>query len=222
MDPVALTFDCYGTLIDWQTGITRALAPLFPGVPPDDFIRAFGAIERTVEAGPYMSYREVCAEVTRRAAARFGVTLRRGEEDALADSIVLWPAFPDTPPALRRLKKKFRLCIVSNIDRDIFEEGTLPRLGEAFDAVVTADDVRSYKPGLAHFHEAAHRLDLGFDEILHVAESRFHDIEPANELGMRCVLVDRTRGGDSASGVGGGTPDLVVHSLGELADRLGA
>ena len=220
----ALTFDCYGTLVDWQTGITAALTPLFPSASAAEIITAFGAIEREVQEGAYASYRSVCADVTRRMADRFGVTLRPGLERQLAMSIKDWPVFPDTASALRRLKSRFKLAIVSNIDRDLFAQGKMPRLGTEFDAVVTAEDVRSYKPNHAHFHEVIRRLDLGFGKILHVAESRFHDIEPANALGIRSVLVDRQRaegGKGSASGLGKGKPDLTVHSLAELADALG-
>jgi 2-haloacid dehalogenase len=220
----AITFDCYGTLIDWQHGITAALTPLFPAVAPADIIRAFGEIEREVESGPWLAYRAVCADVVRRMSERCKVTLRPGQERVLAMSIKDWPAFPDTPAALRLLKSRYRLCIVSNIDRDIFVQGTLPRLGVEFDQIITTDDVRAYKPNHAHFHEAARRLGLPFDRILHVAESRFHDIEPANALGIRTVLVDRQRAGKtgagSASGRGAGKPDCTVRTLAELADTL--
>jgi len=218
----ALTFDCYGTLIDWQTGITAALAPVFPTIAPGEIIKAFGQIEREVEAGPWMSYRSVCADVTRRLATRFGQTLKPGHERILAASIKDWPAFRDTPEALRKLHTRAKLAIVSNIDRDIFVHSTKPRLGIEWDQVITTEDVRSYKPVHAHFHEAARRLKLGFHEILHVAESRFHDIEPANALGIRCVLVDRQKGASSASGAGKGKPDLTVRTLAELVEVLHA
>ncbi len=219
-DCTALTFDCYGTLIDWQTGITTALAPVFPTVAGAELIKAFGQIEREVEAGPWASYRNVCADVVRKMATRFGHTLKPGQERILAASIKEWPAFPDTPEALRKLHTRYKLAIVSNIDRDVFVQGTKPRLGIEWDQVITTEDVRSYKPAHAHFHEVARRLKLGFDQILHIAESRFHDIEPANTLGIRSVLVDRQKGGSTASGAGKGKPDLVVHSLSELADKL--
>ena len=217
---LALTFDCYGTLIDWQAGITAALAPIFPTVAPKDIIKSFSQLEREIEAGPWASYRNVCADVVRRMAVQFGQTLKPGQERILAASIKDWPAFPDTQEALRKLHTRYKLAVVSNIDRDVFTQGTLPRLGLHFDQVITTDDVRSYKPAPAHFHEASRRLKIPFDQILHVAESRFHDIEPANALGLRCVLVERQKSGPSASGAGKGKPDLTVRSLAELAETL--
>jgi len=223
MDAAALTFDCYGTLIDWQTGIVSALAPVLPAVKPEAIIKALGEIEREVESGAWAPYRAVCADVVRRMSERFGVTLKPGHERVLAMSIKNWPVFPDTPGALRRLKSRYRLAIVSNIDRDLFVQGTLPHLGVEFDQIITTEDVRAYKPNPAHFHEVSRRLGVGFDRIVHVAESRFHDIEPANALGIRCVLVDRHKaagGKGSASGSGRGKPDLTVHSLAEVADKV--
>lgn len=215
----ALTFDCYGTLIDWQSGITSALTPICErlGAPAADLPRRFGEIERTVQAGAYRSYREILRDVSREILGAQAASAGDADLDLLAESIRDWPAFPDTVDALGTLKKHYRLCIVSNIDRDIFIEGSLARLGVEIDEVVTAQDVASYKPGHAHFHEAARRLGLPLDRILHVAESRFHDIEPANALGLASVHVDRSRGGASASGAGAGTPDLVVHSMAEFA-----
>lgn len=218
----ALTFDCYGTLIDWQAGITGALAPIFPTVAPKDIIKAFSQLEREIESGPWISYRSVCADVVRRMATQYGQTLKPGQERILAASIKDWPAFPDTSEALRKLHTRYKLAVVSNIDRDVFVQGTLPRLGIHFDQVITTEDVRSYKPNPAHFHEAARRLKIPFSQILHVAESRFHDIEPANALGIRCVLVERQKSGPTASGPGKGTPDLTVRTLTELVDVLHA
>ncbi len=221
----ALTFDCYGTLIDWQSGIGAAMLPLLEriGEPAQAewIMRRFGEIERAKQAGAYRSYREVLRDVSRELLGGDGDgRASETDLDALSESIRDWPAFDDTIDALRALRERYTLAIVSNIDREIFEDGTLPRLGVPFDVVVTAEDVRSYKPGHAHFHEASRRLGVGFDRILHVAESRFHDIEPANALGIASVHVDRAGGGSSASGAGAGNPDLTVGSMRELAEMV--
>ena len=217
----AVTFDCYGTLIDWQRGITGAMMPLLEkmGRPEsaETIIKRFGESERAKQEGKFKSYREVLGAVSRE-------LLGEGAGDAdcgvLAESVARWPAFDDTVEALTALKQHYKLAIVSNVDRRLFEAATLPKLGVEFDVVVTAEDVKSYKPAHAHFNEARKRLKVGFDKILHVAESRFHDIEPANALGIASVHVDRSRGKLSASGLGGGKADLTVKSMGELVEKI--
>ncbi len=218
----AITFDCYGTLIDWEAGISAALTPLIRragvGVDPDVLLAAYGEAERAAEAGPFRPYREVLADVGRRLSEQFGFARREGEEHILADSIRDWPAFAETPEALRQLKARFRLAVLSNIDDDLFE-GSRSKLGVKLDAVITAQQVRSYKPGRGHFVEAQRRLELPAESILHVAESRFHDIEPAKALGFGTVWVNRhaLHGGPSASGEGAAEPDLEVADLTTLA-----
>jgi 2-haloacid dehalogenase len=218
----ALTFDCYGTLIDWETGITHALGFLAAraGRDPTELVELFGEIEREAESGPYRPYREVLADVSCAIAARFGISLEPGEETLLGESVGDWPAHPDTQGAMRALKERSRLGILSNVDHDLFE-GTRPKLGVELDVVVTAEDVRGYKPGLAHFERGLEALGLPAGRVLHVAESRFHDVEPANRMGIAVVHVDRSGGaGATASGAGGGTPDLTVHTLAELVDLI--
>ncbi len=214
----ALTFDCYGTLIDWETGITHALGFLTnrAGRDPTEAVEAFAELEREAQSGPYRSYRDVLADVSRAIAARWGLSLERGEERLLGESVGDWPAHPDTADAMRALKERYRLGILSNVDNDLFAR-TRPRLGAEIDVVVTAEDVRAYKPNLAHFERGLEALGLPRERVLHVAESRFHDVEPANRMGIAVVHVDRTGGGGTAaSGAGGGTADLAVSSLAEL------
>ncbi|MBL8747147.1 MAG: haloacid dehalogenase type II [Phycisphaerae bacterium] len=220
----ALTFDCYGTLIDWETGILRAFERLIGGgLAPehrDDLIRSYARIEREIEAGPYLPYRDVLALAASRIAGEFGVSLRPGEQHALAESVGDWPAFRETPPMLRALKRKYRLAVLSNIDDDLFALSR-PHLGVDLDEVVTAQQVRSYKPGRAHFDEALRRLALEPGALLHVAESRYHDIAPARSLGIATVWVNRRPGGGpSASGESAAIPDREVRSLGELVEWL--
>ncbi len=212
----ALTFDCYGTLVDWEHGLLSALRPILErGAchPSNEHIlHAFAEAEREVESGAYMPYREVCAEVARLVAHRFAVTLAPGEERALAESIARCPAFAETPGALRELKPRFRLGVLSNIDDDLFAL-TEPKLGVPLDLLVTAQGVRSYKPGPAHFEAALQRLGLRAGEVLHVAESRYHDVGPARALGFRTAWVNRKGGGysggysrGSSGGNSGGNP----------------
>lgn len=211
----ACTFDCFGTLVDWSSGILTALEPLASrhasGMSEAELLERYGREERAVEAEAFRPYRAVLGEVTRR---MFG---EQGDATALAESLAGWEPFADTVSSLARLRLRFRLGVLSNIDDDLFEP-ILEKLGRPFEVVVTASQVRSYKPGEAHFHEGLRRLELEPREVLHVAESRFHDIEPARRMGFRTAWVDRGR---SASGAGAAEADLTVHSLGELVDQLG-
>lgn len=220
----AATFDCYGTLIDWQSGLDRAARDLFAGlVPPlqgPELYRRFASAERDVEAGPYRSYREVLREVARRLTDGGASAAAQA---AFAASVPDWPAFPETPAALARIKRAVgRLAVVSNVDADLFDapDGSLDRLGVPLDALVAASEVRSYKPGRAHFDRVLRALDLPAADVLHVAESRFHDIAPAGQLGFTTVWIDRVRSGPSASGPGDGRPDYTFPSLTALADAL--
>jgi 2-haloacid dehalogenase len=224
----ALTFDCYGTLVDWETGIlgaVRGVCLAHAVKTPEDgqLISLYAELEMQAEAGGYRPYREVLASVLEQMARRCGVrSLLEGERDALAESLPRWPVFADTPEFLRRARGRYALAICSNIDDDLFE-GTRPKLGAPIDHVITAQFCGSYKPRVRHFHEALKRLGLPAERVLHVAESRRHDIEPASRLGFRTVWVNRhqSRGGASASGVGEGVADLEVGSLAELGEVMG-
>lgn len=215
----AISFDCYGTLIDWQTGIRRAMRPALAAAEifMDDGVlfHQFALLERRAEASPYKSYKAVLEEV----AAGFFEEPENADCTVLWKSLPDWPAFDETPGALAALKRRFKLAVVSNVDDDLFAFSEA-KLEVDLDVVVTAEQVRSYKPGLPHFHELLKRLELPPDQVLHVAESRYHDIEPANALGMPTVWVNRARGGFSASGEGAGEPMLVVESLSKLVEYL--
>ncbi|MCC7390090.1 MAG: haloacid dehalogenase type II [Phycisphaerales bacterium] len=231
-----LTFDCYGTLIDWESGILAALHRLLARhrvEPPgdDELLALYAELEPAAQSGDYRPYRQVLAEVTRGFAESLGLALRPGEEHALADSIADWPAFKDTPKALARLARHYDLAILSNIDPDLFE-ATRPRLvgphGFEFAAVITAEDTRSYKPAIGHFWRAIQTLGVPGAQILHVAQSLYHDITPAQSMGISTVWVNR-RGDRDGHGATPFTeaehdlePDLVVHDLRTLADLLGA
>ena len=223
----ALSFDCYGTLIDWETGIVNALQPwcAWRGLElaADELLTLFSANEHLVEAEmPTMRYPEVLAECLRRMAADLGHTASEDECEEFGASVGAWPAFADTAFALRRLKERYRLIIVSNVDRASFARSNR-RLGVEFDMIVTAEDVRAYKPRLDHFHAMFARLpDVGVarNEIVHVAQSLFHDHGPARELGLPSAWIDR-RGGRAGTGA---TPPVTVevglrfNSLAAFAD----
>ncbi len=221
----AISFDCYGTLIDWQAGLESALAPLRQGCPSlpsgEALFREFSRLERQAEEPPYCSYTEVLRQVV---SGLFGIGGPCELLDTLSRSIADWPAFPDTPESLRRLKQEFgTLAVLSNIDDDLFA-ASRTRLGVRLDTVVTAEHVRSYKPAIANFQALLAALKLEPAQVLHVAESKFHDIEPASRLGFRTAWVQR-QSGASASGEGTRElvkPDLHVRSLRELCDAVGA
>lgn len=221
-----ITFDCYGTLVDWESGILGACAAMAGGAIPDAdrarVLGAYAAIEREIEAGPYMAYGEVLKRVGERMCEQFGWS---GNGNAIADSIGDWPAFDETPACLRALQEHYKVGVLSNIDDDLFAL-TAPKLGIELDLLVTAQRVKSYKPGEAHFREALRAMGIQPGWMVHCAESRFHDIEPASRLGIPNVWVDRAMGSGAASGgpaggVGRKEPDAVVHSLRELIELLG-
>jgi len=216
----ALTFDCYGTLVDWEAGILRDLrAGLVTDATDEQLLDAYADAETGLEAGAYRPYREVLFAALARVAS--ALSARVVDPQALVRGLATWPPFPDTVAALASLAQRFRLCVVSNVDRDLFD-ATEAALGAPFAEVVTADQVRSYKPASAHFEEAMRRLGLERGAIVHVAQSLFHDIEPAHALGLACVWVDR-RGGRTGGATrpprGQPSPDRIVGSLAEL-ERL--
>jgi 2-haloacid dehalogenase len=226
----ALTFDCYGTLIDWERGILRALEVLLPAdgfhggrVRPDDedLLRAFGRFESEVEAGSFQGYRAVLESVARRFGEAYDGAVDDEAASRFAASVPDWPPFSDTVEALRILEDRYRLAVVSNVDDDLFR-GTSRHLGVDFDVVVTAEQVGSYKPGRAHFDEVLRRLDLPMDRVLHVAQSLYHDIRPASSLGFRCVWVRRRAGSDGsgATPAAKATPDLEVPDLRTFASMV--
>lgn len=204
----ALSFDCYGTLIDWETGILQALQPwcAWHGVDrsPGDLLELYARHESAVQSEhPTMLYPEVLAESLRRIASSLGMSANDAECTEFGLSVGAWPAFSDTALALRRLKQRYRLIIVSNIDHSSFALSNR-RLGVEFDMVVTAQDVGSYKPALGHFHSLFEQLpSIGVErgELLHVAQSLFHDHEPAQRLDLPAVWIDRRhdRGGPGAT-----------------------
>lgn len=220
----ALTFDCYGTLVDWEAGIVGALRPLLHrhGVHASDgeILELYGRLEPQAEAGVWVPYRTVLRRVVEGFGRELGFRPARSELGVLADSLADWPLFPDTVEALERLGRRWKLGVVSNVDDELFA-ATRERLGVEPAVVVTAEQVRTYKPDPTHFHAALERLQLRRDQLLHVAQSLHHDIGPARELGIATVWVDR-RGGKEGSGAtppADAEPDLRVPDLATLVER---
>jgi 2-haloacid dehalogenase len=217
-----LTFDCYGTLIDWERGILDALRPVCArhgaSRSDDELLALFARTEAPIQQGPYRPYREVLREAMVRLGRHLGFELQSREAEALARSLPSWPPFPDTVPALRRLARRFALGVISNVDDDLFA-GTSDRLGVRFEWVVTAQQVGSYKPARANFHRALERIGRPWDQVLHVAQSLFHDVAPARSLGLATVWVDRRAGraGTGATPPSDPRPDLEVPDLATLA-----
>jgi 2-haloacid dehalogenase len=217
-----LTFDCYGTLIDWERGILTALRPGLDrhGVvlSDDAALELYGELESAAEREPYRPYRALLATVMDGFGARLGFVPSADERAALAASVGDWPPFPDTVEALRALADRYRLVILSNIDDDLFARSAR-HLGVEFAAVVTAQQVGSYKPDPRNFRALLERLDTAPDRVLHVAQSLFHDIAPANALGLTTVWVNRRhdRPGSGATPPATAHPNLEVDDLRTLA-----
>jgi 2-haloacid dehalogenase len=218
----ALTFDCYGTLIDWETGLLAALrAPLAThGIAEDDqvLLESFARHESAVEAGPYRRYREVLGDVLTAMLAEHGATAGAEEREAFGASVADWPAFPDAAAALGRLHERFSLGVITNCDDDLFA-ASARRLETEFDWVITAQQARRYKPNPRGFELAFERIGLPTSRILHVAQSLYHAHVPAKRLGLSTVWVDRrgSRPGFGATPPAEATPDLTVPDMATLA-----
>lgn len=233
----ALTFDCYGTLIDWETGIWDALQPLLAAnerieVTRLSALEVFSSFESRQQAEtPDMLYPRILRSVHNAIAAHFDLITTPQLDEDFGKSIAHWPAFPDTADALRSLKKHYKLVILSNVNRDGFAESNR-KLGVTFDAIYTAEDIGSYKPDPANFDYMLKRLheDEGLDrsDILHTAQSLFHDHVPAKAHGLANAWIDRQR--LSESGSWGATArvaerpetDFLYFSMGEMADAVRA
>lgn len=219
----ALTFDCYGTLIDWEAGILAGLrgvlAPHGVAATDDELLEAYARAEANLEAGPYRRYREVLGEGLRRVTGEHGVEPTADEIAVFGGSVGKWPAFPDSPTALARLAKRFRLGVITNCDDDLFALSNR-RLGVAFDWIVTAEQVGAYKPDLRNFEVALEQIDVPRDRILHVAQSLFHDHVPAKRLGLATAWIDRRRGrpGFGATPQAEAAPDLEVPAMAMFAE----
>jgi 2-haloacid dehalogenase len=219
----ALTFDCYGTLIDWEAGLTAAFRPILEahGATNDDedVLVRFARHEATAETGPYRPYRDVLARGLRGVANELAFTPTAEESTAFSGSVGDWPAFADSEAALARLKRRFRLGVITNCDDDLFAASNR-RLGVEFDWVVTAQQVGSYKPDEANFLAAFERMGLPRERIVHVAQSLFHDHAPAKRLGLITVWIDRRhdRPGSGATPPADASPDARYPDMASFAE----
>lgn len=225
-----LTFDCYGTLIDWETGILAALRPILSAhnrtLSGNQVLEIYAELESAAEQGDYRPYREVLKEVVRGFGERFGFVPTAAQIEALPNSLKNWPPFPDTVAALAKLATKYKLCVISNVDDDLFAEseyhltGGINPTGVRFTHVITAQQCRSYKPSLNNFAIALERIGTGTSRILHVAQSLYHDVVPAQSIGLATVWVNRRKGkqGSGATTPATAVPDLEVPDLKPLAD----
>jgi 2-haloacid dehalogenase len=217
-----LTFDCYGTLIDWEEGLLRCLHRILSshGKDTDDtvILQLYGDFEASAEQGEYRRYREVLQSVVRRFGEELGFAPTDEEVRSLPDSLPNWRPWPDTVEALRALQKHFRLAIISNVDDDLFA-ATQPQLEVNFDQIITAQQAKAYKPSLKIFEIALNRIGVPAHRILHVGQSVYHDVIPAQSLGLSTVWVNRpsARAGVGAVKAIQGRPDLQVSSVAELA-----
>lgn len=214
--PSAVTFDCYGTLVDWEAGITNFLEQTFRERQVKanlvEVLRVREDLDFELVQGPYRSYREILHVSLRDAFTRFGIAYGEGDGDRLAESVPEWPVFKETKPALGRLARNCRLAIISNIDRDIIEK-TKVKIGVDFDLIITAEEARAYKPSTKPFELTLQKLDCGPRDILHVSSGFRYDIPPASRLGFRTAWVNRKHE-NKAIGI---QADYEFESLTELA-----
>jgi 2-haloacid dehalogenase len=221
-----LTFDCYGTLIDWETGLLAALREALPGsvdVGDDALLETYARHEAEAERPPYRTYREVLAAGVRGVADDLRLDVGDDAVARFAESVLEWPAFPDSAEALGRLQERFRLGVITNCDADLFAASS-ERLGTDFDWVITADAARAYKPALTGFELAFTTIPVSRERILHVAQSLFHDHVPAKQLGLTTVWIDRRhdRPGSGATPPARATPDATFPSMQAFADAVSA
>jgi 2-haloacid dehalogenase len=221
-----LMFDCYGTLINWEQGIVSALRPLLAAhrcpLPDDDLLERFAILESAAEAGAYRPYTAVLRDVVKGLGEQLHFTPTPEECDSLAASLPHWLPFDDTVQALQALHRRYKLAILSNIDDALFAHSAR-HLHVPFDWVITAQQAQSYKPAPGNFTLALQRLGLPKAQVLHVAQSLYHDIAPATQLGLATVWVNRRHAqqGAGATPPAHATPDLEVPDLRTLVQVLG-
>ncbi len=222
-----ISFDCYGTLIDWESGILRALRPLLEKhlvqITDSAILDLYAQLESEAENGPFRNYRGILQAVIRGFGEEFDFTPDASELDVLANSIPRWRPFGDAVPALQQLKQHYKLAILSNID-DALLKKSLSQLKVEFDHVITAQQLTCYKPSDQFFRQALRRLRIPRDQVLHVAQSIYHDIVPAKRMQLSAVWVNRRKNlaGFGATPPAYAEPDLEISDLKSLAAMMTA
>jgi len=222
-----LIFDCYGTLIDWESGILSALKPLLLqnriSAEDNELLELYAKFESEAEQGEYIKYKDILKSVALEFASHFKLKLNGHSEYFISESIKNWLPFPDTNDALNALHEKYDLAVLSNIDNDLFKYSS-DRLGVKFDHLFTSEDIGSYKPAKKNFEYAIEKIGLPKQKLLHVAQSLYHDIAVAKSLNISTVWVNR-RSGSAGSGATpelSVVPDLEVPDLKSLVDIIDA
>jgi 2-haloacid dehalogenase len=213
-------------MIDWETGIFSALRPILAAhnaeIADSALLELYSELELTAEQGEFLRYRDVLQSVVRGVGERLGFVPTEAEVRSLPESLAKWQPFPDTVEALRKLKSRYQLAVMSNVDDDLFA-ATAPKLGVAFDQVITAQQAGCYKPCTRMFQLAEDRIGARREHWLHVGQSIYHDVIPAQSLGIAAVWVNRPspRPGAGAAKAAAGEPDLQVPDLQTLAKLAG-
>jgi 2-haloacid dehalogenase len=221
-----LSFDCYGTMIDWESGIFAALRPILNAhgklVSDSALLELYSELELEAEQQEFQDYRDVLRSVVRGFGERLGFIRSEAELRSLPESVANWQPFSDTVAALQKLKTRYKLAVISNIDDDLFAL-TAPKLGVEFDHVITAQQARCYKPGTKIFQLAQERIGVGARQWLHVGQSVYHDVIPAKSLGISTVWVNRPspRSGAGATKAATAKADAEVSSLAALVNLIG-
>ena len=221
-----MTFDCYGTLIDWEPGIIDAVNGILRAhgleLSGEKILKIYAALESRAEAREFKNYKSVLRAVVEGMAIILKFEPSEEELGRLHESLKQWEPFPDTVEALKALGRRFKLAVISNVDDDLFAF-TNERLGIDFDWVVTSEQVRAYKPSLQNFRDALEKIGVRRDGVVHVAESLYHDIAPAKELGLTTVWINRRGGyeGNGATPRAYAEPDLEVPDLSALVELIG-
>ena len=221
----AFTFDCYGTLIDWEAGIVAGLRATLAGHEidrtDDELLEAYATAEARLESGPYLPYRTILASAARTVGRDLGIEVEDDAAGRFGGSVGDWPAFDDSTRSLKQLRRRYRLGVLTNCDDDLFAASSR-RLGVEFDWVITAQQLGAYKPNPHNFEalrERLHRDGIAAARILHVAQSLFHDHVPAKKLGFSTVWIDRRhdRPGAGASPPADAHPDATFPSMAAFA-----
>jgi 2-haloacid dehalogenase len=220
-DARVMTFDCYGTLIDWEAGILAALRSAInhDAATDEQLLEEYARNEAAAEAQEWRPYGDILANSLADVCLFHGTQPTPEQFAAFGRSVADWPAFPDSADALARLRSRFDLGVITNCDDDLFAFSN-SKLGEPFRWVVTAEQARSYKPSTHNFEVAFERIGLPRDSIVHVAQSLFHDHVPAKQLGLKTVWINRRHGreGAGATPVAEARPDLTFTDMTSFAD----